>query len=60
MLNGTCAALNYNAVHELVDLLHLHHDSSFWSAVDQVMPDYAKDMKWLEHNGAGIILESDQ
>jgi predicted metal-dependent hydrolase len=59
-LNDTCAALNYNVVHELVDLLHRHHDSNFWNAVDQVMTGYAKHMKWLNHNGAGMILESNQ
>lgn len=49
-------ALDYIVVHELVHLLHRNHDSNFWNAIDKVMPDYAKRMKWLKHNGADMTL----
>jgi len=55
-LMAPVSALDYIVVHELIHLLHRNHDNNFWNAVDKVMPDYAKRMKWLKHNGADMTL----
>ena len=52
MAPGT--VVNYLIVHELAHLKHRRHDASFWNEVDRVLPDYQKQVAWLERFGAGL------
>ena len=52
MAPGT--VVNYLIVHELAHLKHRRHDASFWNEVDRVLPDYQKQVAWLERYGAGL------
>lgn len=45
----------YVVVHELCHLLHMNHSPAFWAAVEQVLPDYRKDKKWLRENGPVLM-----
>ncbi|WP_281561160.1 SprT family zinc-dependent metalloprotease [Thalassomonas sp. RHCl1] len=55
-LMAPVSVLDYIVVHELVHLLHRNHDNNFWNTVDKVMPNYAKHVKWLKHNGVDMSL----
>ena len=48
------SVVNYLIVHELAHLKHRRHDASFWNEVDRVLPDYQKQVAWLERYGAGL------
>ncbi len=48
--------LKYIVIHELVHLIHPNHTTSFWNDVDKIVPDYERQVKWLEINGAGMDL----
>lgn len=48
--------LKYIVIHELVHLLHPNHTTAFWNDVDKLVPDYERQIKWLELNGAGMDL----
>jgi predicted metal-dependent hydrolase len=43
--------VDYVVVHELAHLIHFDHSKSFWQVVDQVMPNYKYQRKWLKENG---------
>ncbi len=46
---------NYIIVHELSHLKELNHSTRFWKIVEQIMPDYKTQSKWLKENGNSII-----
>lgn len=48
--------LKYIVIHELVHLIHPNHTTAFWNDVDKIVPDYERQVKWLELNGAGMDL----
>lgn len=48
--------LKYIVIHELVHLIHPNHTTAFWNDVDKIIPDYERQIKWLELNGAGMDL----
>ena len=52
MAPGT--VINYLIVHELAHLKYQRHDANFWNEVDRVLPDYQKQVAWLERYGAGL------
>ncbi len=46
---------DYIIVHELSHLKELNHSAQFWKIVEQFMPDYKIQRKWLKENGNSII-----
>jgi len=48
------SVINYIIVHELSHLIHSHHNTEFWNTVDKVLPDYKKQIAWLEEYGASL------
>jgi hypothetical protein len=49
--------IDYVVVHELAHLKIKNHSQTFWSEVQQVMPDYFMHKQWLKDNGHRLILE---
>lgn len=47
--------LDYVVVHELCHRKELDHSKRFWSAVEQVLPNYADCRKWLRQQGRELI-----
>ena len=43
--------IDYVVVHELVHLKVRNHSQEFWTQVRWIMPDYRKQVDWLEKNG---------
>jgi len=43
-------AIDYVIVHELAHMLVFDHSPAFWKEVKRVMPDYARQEKWLNDN----------
>lgn len=50
--------LDYVVVHELCHLTHMNHSASFWTMVEQVMPDYRIHKQWLRDHGHELTLEN--
>lgn len=48
------AVIDYVIIHELAHLVELNHSDRFWALVEQAMPDYVAQEKWLKKNGAGL------
>ena len=46
--------VRYVVAHELVHLRIPDHSTSFWTALERLMPDYEERRKWLAENGAGV------
>ena len=42
--------IEYIVVHELVHLVELNHSKSFWNKVQEIIPNYKKQEKWLKEN----------
>ncbi|MFO1370356.1 MAG: SprT family zinc-dependent metalloprotease [Marinagarivorans sp.] len=47
-------AIEYVVVHELCHLIHFNHSPAFWSAVGQLMPDYAVWRRWFSRYGDAL------
>ena len=45
---------NYVIIHELAHLVHMNHGPLFWKLVQQLSPNYSKDIEWLKKNGQEI------
>lgn len=39
--------IDYVVVHEMVHMVHLNHDRSFWRLVGKIIPDYEQQENWL-------------
>lgn len=48
--------IDYVVVHELVHLLHMNHDRSFWRRVGSIMPDYEEKERYLARHGQTMTL----
>jgi predicted metal-dependent hydrolase len=48
------SVINYIVVHELSHFIHSHHNTEFWNTVDKILPDYRKQIAWLEEYGASL------
>lgn len=47
--------MRYVVVHELSHRKHMNHSKAFWELVEEFMPDYKEQRKWLKQNGASLI-----
>ena len=47
--------IDYVVVHELCHRKEMNHSKAFWAEVEEVLPDYKEQVKWLKENGGGII-----
>ena len=43
--------IDYVIIHELVHTIHKNHSANFWSAVEEIMPNYKEAKHWLKENG---------
>ena len=46
---------DYVVVHELCHRLEMNHSQRFWAHVRKVLPDYARQRKWLREEGAVLM-----
>ncbi len=47
--------VDYVVVHELCHLLEMNHSKAFWEHVEQVIPDYKRQRKWLKEHGEELM-----
>lgn len=47
--------IDYVVVHELCHRKEMNHSGAFWAEVENVIPDYKEQVKWLKENGGQII-----
>ena len=45
----------YVVVHELCHRMEMNHSARFWNLVEQVLPDYRRQVAWLKQHGRGLI-----
>lgn len=45
----------YVVVHELAHRRHMDHSAAFWQEVEDVMPNYREQVRWLKENGGELI-----
>lgn len=43
--------IDYVVVHELMHIKQKNHSRKFWQEVENLIPDYKKDERWLKENG---------
>lgn len=43
--------IDYIVVHEMCHMEHRNHSKSFYLAVEDILPDYKNQIKWLKENG---------
>ncbi|NLL78369.1 MAG: M48 family metallopeptidase [Clostridiales bacterium] len=48
------AVLDYVVVHELCHLKHMNHSRDFWQAVEEVLPEYREQRRWLKEHGSEL------
>lgn len=46
--------LDYVVVHELCHRKELNHSARFWREVEQILPDYQMQRKWLKAHGTAL------
>ena len=49
-------AVEYVVVHELVHTVFHNHSKKFWKRVEQILPDYKVQQKWLRKNGEHLMI----
>lgn len=50
LVHAPLDVIDYVVVHELAHIKHKNHSRVFWSAVAEIIPDYAQKRKWLREN----------
>lgn len=46
---------DYVIVHELAHRKQMNHSAAFWKEVEQVLPDYRRQVKWLKEQGPQLL-----
>ena len=46
--------LSYVAAHEVAHLVELNHSPAFWAIVARLMPDHARQRRWLRTHGSDL------
>jgi predicted metal-dependent hydrolase len=46
--------VDYVVVHELVHTQVRNHSKTFWTTVEEIMPDYKQRRTWLKKNGGSL------
>ena len=54
LLKAPQSVINYVVLHELCHLKIKEHSDRFWNLLSKHMPNYEKQLKWLETNGITI------
>lgn len=54
IMMAPASVIDYLIVHELAHFKHKRHNSDFWNEVDKVMPNYQKQVEWLNEFGASL------
>ena len=47
--------MEYVVVHELAHLIEMNHSKRFWKIVEEIIPDYKEQKRWLKENEDGLI-----
>ncbi len=47
--------MDYVIVHELCHLMEMNHSKAFWTKVEEIMPYYRENRKWLKEKGGELI-----
>jgi predicted metal-dependent hydrolase len=55
LLKAPHKIIDYIIVHELCHVLIKGHSYRFWNYVRQIIPDYKKNISWLEQNATSLI-----
>lgn len=55
LLKAPGEIIDYIIVHELCHILIKGHSYHFWNLVRQIIPDYEKNITWLERNATSLI-----
>lgn len=50
------AVQDYVVVHELAHRLQMNHSPAFWKIVEQILPDYQIQRRWLKEHGEELML----
>ncbi len=50
------SVVDYVVVHELAHTKEMNHSAKFWNLVEQILPDYKKELRWLKTNGYTLDL----
>ncbi len=48
--------LDYVIVHELAHLIEMNHSKRFWKEVENILPSYKTQRKWLKENGTKYMM----
>jgi predicted metal-dependent hydrolase len=55
LLKAPESVIEYIVLHELCHLKIKEHSHHFWDLLHKFMPDYKKNIKWLESNGRNLV-----
>ena len=48
--------IDYILVHEFCHLVHMNHSKDFYNLVEEILPNYKEDEKWLKENSYKLFL----
>ena len=59
LLKAPESVIKYIILHELCHLKIKEHSHHFWDLLHMFMPDYQKNIKWLQTNGRNLVKGTD-